>query len=153
VVLGVRLVGELRRQEDARVGGGELLRHPHAPDKASLLVAHRHHPGAKAGNQVTPLVTHPVGHEDRHRVTERPTDGSKRDPAVPAAGLRDRVPGRESPGAVGLLEDVQRHPVLDAAGEVQGFELRKDRSRCAAPLVMDREQRRVPDQPLKTVGA
>ena len=123
-----------------------LLRHPDAAEKAPFLAGDRANLGTEAADQVNPLPAHPVRHEDRDRVAERPADAGDRDAGVAAGSLDDRSARLEHAPLVATPDDVQRHAVLDAAGHVQVLGLGVDRAGLAAKLALDREDRRVADQ-------
>ncbi len=104
------------------------------------------HRGSQALNHQHALARHPVRHVDAHRVPERAADGREGDAGVAAGGLGNHVAGRDFAACVGALQDVQRHAVLDAAGEVVGLVLGVDALLAAAITTVDFEQRRGADQ-------
>ena len=68
-------------------------------------------------------------------------------PVLPLVASTISAPGCELPRFPGAPEDVQRHPVLDAAGQVQALGLGVEPARRAAVhRELDGEQRRVPDE-------
>ena len=68
-------------------------------------------------------------------------------PVLPLVASAIGSPGCDQPGLVGALQDVQRHAVLDAAGQVELLVLGVDRPRLAVDAQRERQQRRVADQP------
>ena len=147
VGIDVGLVGKLVRQEGARVGVLHRIGPGDGPEKAAIGFADEHDRRAEAGDQRNPLAAHPVGHEHRHRVSQRPADGGKRDPGVAARRFGNGVARRDGAGLVGALQDMQRHAVLDAAGQVEWLVLGVNGARRAVDQERQREQRRVADQP------
>src|SRR5699024_1878709 len=135
-----------------RVACGEFLSEPDAPEESALLAADRNDGRAETRDQFLPLPAHPVGHEDRDRMPQRTSDRGKRDPGIAARRLDDRVAGREAAVTVGPLDNVERHPVLDAPGQIHLLGFRVDRSDLAATLVIDTEEWRVPDEPVKSMS-
>src|SRR5271167_5048739 len=77
----------------------------------------------------------------------------KRNTSVAAGGLDDGVAGTDATFPIGFAQDMQRHPVLDAAGEVHLLAFGVDGALAAARLVFDRQERRVADEPLKGLEA
>ena len=146
VRLDVGGIGELARQEHIRIAGRQFLRQADAAEESALRGTDRHDLGAEAGDDAHALGAHPVGHEDGHRVPQRTADGGERDAGVAAGGLSDAHPGPQGAAAIRLFDDEERHPVLDAAGEVQRFLLREDHPRLAAEDHVDGQQRRIADQ-------
>ena len=55
--------------------------------------------------------------------------------------------------AIGRAPGCERHPVLDAAGQVERLLLGVDHARLAAPREVDREQRRIADQAMQRAEA
>ena len=141
--LGVVLVRELPRKEGARRAVGQRLGHVDGSEKAPVLVAHGMDLCPERPDQIHTLGTHPVRHEDGHRVTEGLTDGRERDARVPARRLDDQAPWLDRTALVGLLEDVERHPVLDAPRHVEVLGLRVNPPICAAHSEIDGQERRV----------
>ena len=89
------------------------------------------------------LGTHPVGHEDRYGMSQRPADRGKGDAGVAARGLHDEIARSQNPVAVTLGDDVQRHPVLDAAGHVEILGLGVEHAWPAAIGEVDGQEWRV----------
>jgi hypothetical protein len=65
-------------------------------------------------------------------VTERAADRRECDAGVPARGLGDGVARRDPVLGIGAADDVERHPVLDAAGDVEVLGLGVDDAPLAA---------------------
>src|ERR1041385_2233420 len=107
---------------------------------------HGHDRRSHGADQVHALAAHPVGHEDGDGVAERTPHAGERDAGVPARGLGDRVPGLDPALGIGATEDVQRHPVLDAAGEVEVLGLGVDQAPLALVGELDLEHGGVADQ-------
>lgn len=147
--LDVGRVRELPGQEDARVAVGKLFRHADAAKKAALLAADVDDLRAQTLYQSHTLATHPVGHEDANLVAERAPDGCKRDARVAGGRLGYAVAGPDGPRAIRALQDVERHPILDAAGHVKVFGLGVDRARPAPEEETNLQQRRVADHVLQ----
>ena len=153
--LDVGLVGKLAGQKDVGPAGGEFLGHADAAQEAALLAADRDDLRAQALDHQYPLAAHPVGHEDRDRMAEGAADGGERDAGVAAGGLGDLVAGLDSAVLVCPPQDVQRHAVLDAAGEVEILGLGVDDAIRAAVTVVDSQQWRIAHQDvngLQTLG-
>ena len=68
---------------------------------------------------------------------------AKEMPVFPLVASMIRPPGCKLPGLVGALDDVERHPVLDRAGEVQVLGLGVHGARAPVDLAFDGEERRV----------
>jgi hypothetical protein len=82
-------------------------------------------------------------------MTQRTADRREGDARVATGRLGDHVAGRDLSAGIGALQDVQRHPVLDAAGEVVRLVFGVDAVIAAAKPAVDLEQRRATDQPGK----
>ena len=139
-------VGKLSRQEDIFVFHRHFFRHPNAAEESALLLGHWNDVRTQAMDQVHALAAHPVGHEDGHGVSQRPAYRRKSDAGVSAGGFGDGVSRVQPALGVSPADDVQRHPVLDAAGEVHLLAFGKDGALAARYFVFDSEQRRVADQ-------
>ena len=74
-------------------------------------------------------------------------------PVLPLVASAMRSPGLNVPVVVGLLEDEQRHPVLDAAGEVQRLVLGEDAARLPAEQDVHGQQRGVANQAVQGMKA
>jgi hypothetical protein len=80
---------------------------------------------------------------------QRATHGRKRDAGVAARGLGDAGAGPEGAAPVGLFHDEERHPVLDAAGEIQRFLLGVDDARLAPVEEVHGHERGVADEAMQ----
>src|SRR5437899_9858310 len=126
VCFDIGIIRKLARQENAGMTGRKLLRHSDTSKETALLFADRNDVSAVASNQIPALMAHPIGHENGYRMAQHGADGGKGYTRIPARGFRDHTAGMYFPLFVGLLEDVQRHAVLDAARHVQLFGLGVD---------------------------
>ena len=70
---------------------GKFLRHADAAKKSAFFLADGNDVGAIASNQVPALLAHPVGHEDRYRMTQHGADSRKGHPGITARGFRDDI--------------------------------------------------------------
>ena len=121
VHLGVGLVVELPAEEPAVLLGqlDRLVEHA-----AALLAGRReHHPGAEKAQELPPLDAEALGHGQHQRVALLRADHRQADAGVAAGRLDHRLPRAEQAAALRILDDRQRHPVLDRAERVEGFEL------------------------------
>ena len=75
----------------------ESLREPDTAEKSALLARDGDDFRSEAADQIGPLATHPVGHEDHHRVSERAADGGERDAGVAARASAMVSPSRMAP--------------------------------------------------------
>lgn len=118
---GVGLGLELARQEPALCLGQfyGLLVHAEA-----FLSARRqddlrtHHP-----HQLAPFDGKAVGHGHDQRVTFRRADHCQTDAGIARRRLDYRLAWAQASVAFGLLNDVERQPVLDRPGRIEGFGL------------------------------
>ena len=143
--LDIGLVGKLARQEHMGRALRHLLGHPDGAEEAALLGAYRHDLSAVAADQLFAFRAHPTGHEDGGRVAQRPAQGGEGDAGVAAGGFHHAVAGLEFTAFVGAPQDVQRHSVLDAAGEIQMLALGIDHAARTPISKIDGKQRRVAD--------
>lgn len=97
---------------------GKLLAHGDGAEKAAFLTGYQPNFGAKAFHQADAFHAHPVGHVDDHRMPQSGTHGGKGNAGIAAGGLRDRNARPDSAFGIRLAQDMQRHAVLDAAGEI-----------------------------------
>ncbi len=104
--LGHRVVAVGRVGRD--VGGGDHHLRAEGLERVLLLLRHLVRHGEDAA-----VALHRRGHGHRH-------------PGVAAGVLDDGAARPQQPGPLGLLEDVERHPVLDGAGRVHELELGED---------------------------
>jgi hypothetical protein len=73
-------------------------------------------------------------------VTQRAAHGGKCDACIATRRLGDFGAWFDDALRIGGLEDVQRHPVLDAAGEIERLVLGVDVVRAAAKPALDLDQ-------------
>ncbi len=147
VRLHVGGVVELLRAEYVAGFAREFVRHANRPQEPAELRRHRDHRGAEALDHQHAFARHPVRHVDAHGVAERAADGGEGNAGVAAGRLGDHVAGGDLTARVGALQDVQRHAVLDAAGEVVRLVFGVDAVLVPAIAAVDLEQRRAADQP------
>ena len=146
VRLHVGGVVELLRAEHAPRLARELVGHADGAEESAELGGHGNHRGAETLDDQHALARHPVRHVDAHRVAERAADRGEGDAGVAARGLGDHVARRDLAARVRALQDVQRHAVLDAAGEVVRLVFGVDAVLVAAVAAVDFEQRRAADE-------
>jgi hypothetical protein len=146
VGLHVRGVVELLRPEHMPGLTCEFVGHANGAEESAELGGHRDHGGAEALDDQHALARHPVGHVDAHGMAECATDGRERNAGVATGGLGDRIARSDLAAGVGALQDVQRHAVLDAAGEVVRLMLGVHALLAPAVPTVDLQQRRAADQ-------
>ena len=78
-------------------------------------------------------------------MAQRAAQRGKGDARVAARGLHQRVAFVQQAARVGRAKYLQRHTVLDGAGQVQVFGLGIDGALAPAKTVADGKQRRVAD--------
>ena len=145
----VGAIRELMRKEHSRIESALRFGPLDASAKASLIAADRHDVCAEAGDKGHPLPAHPIGHEDGHRVTERPPDCGKRDTGIAARGLSDAIARSYPTVAIGILQHKERHSILDAAGEAERLVLSVDTAHPPAVTHVDGQHRCVADEPMQ----
>ena len=79
-------------------------------------------------------------------MAESPPDGRQRNSCIAAGGLGDGVAAVQLAGRVRLFQDVERHPVLDAASEIHLLALGVQNSSAAAEAVANAQKRCVSHQ-------
>src|SRR5262249_23773590 len=141
VRLDICAVGKLAWKKDVLFPPGEFLGHLDTADESALFSTDRDDFGSKAANQRDAFLTHPVRHEDDHRMTKRPAYRRERDAGVAAGRFHDRVARSNLFLEIGLLENVKGHSVLDAAGQVQVLSLCINYSSLAPERELDAQQR------------
>jgi hypothetical protein len=77
---------------------------------------------------------------------EGASHGGKRNPGVATGRFDDRITRSNAPLLVGAPQNVERHPILDAPGQVEMLALRMDDAAATVKSELDREQRRVAHQ-------
>ena len=82
-----------------------------------------HHLGAEGLERVLLLLRHLVRHGEDAAVPLHGGRDGQRHPGVAAGVLHDGAALAEQPGLLGLLEDVDRHAVLDGAARIHVLEL------------------------------
>ena len=140
---GIGLGLELAGKEPA-VGLGQfdrLLVHAEA-----LLGARRqHHLGAQHAHQLAALDGEAVGHGHDQRIALLRADHGKPDAGIAAGRLDHGLAGLQRAAALGLLDDVERQPVLHRSGRIEELGLHVDR-RVADAEIVDPDGRRVADR-------
>jgi hypothetical protein len=116
------------------------------PRKPPFLFIDQHDLGAQALDQVDPLRAHPVGHENDRGMPQGPADGAKRDARVAAGRFGNQISLLEGPPRIPLLQDMECHAVLDAAGHVQVFGLGINDALLAAEHKFDGQKGGIADQ-------
>src|SRR5208282_84506 len=149
--LRVGAVRKLARQKNIGSGRRKLFRHTNTAQKSTLLGTDESDLGTVTANQFLALATHPVGHEDRDRMSQRATNGSKRDAGVAAGSFCNRVARSNPPRSISLLQDMQCHPVLDAAGQLQLFRLGINSPVTRPIFEVDAKEWRVPNQTIRVL--
>jgi len=121
VRLCIHFVRKLAGQKDIRPVGGYFDCLADAPQKSPLFPGYRDNFGAQAANDIHPFLAHPVGHHDLYGVPKGLPDGREGDAGIATGSFHDGVARFNPPGLIGFLKDVECHPVLDAAGNVELF--------------------------------
>jgi hypothetical protein len=137
-------IGELARQKRAMAAGesgGEIER----AEKSALLAADQLQLGAKPGEQTTPLLAHPVRHENRHRMAETSAHRRQRDTGIAAGYFNDRLARPQAAFSPRPQQDRRRHPVFDRAGHVQELGLCINHRPHALDRKVNRDQRGLAD--------
>ena len=107
LAVGLELAGE-----EPAVGLGQF--HGLAVHAEALLGARRqHHLGAQHAHQLAALDREAVGHGDDQRIALLGADHGEADAGVAAGRLDHGLAGLQRAAALGLLDDVERQPVLD----------------------------------------
>ena len=125
---------------------GVLLGLLDGSDEAPLLVTHRNDVRPQAPYELHSLLAHPIRHEYRHMMAQRPPYGREGDPRVSTGGLDDGVSRLDLPGGIGVLQDVQGHAVFDAGREIHVLGLGVDHPLFPVVDKADLQQRRVADE-------
>ena len=126
----------------------QLFRHANAADKSALVAPHGNDLRAETLDERHAFLRHPVRHEDDDLMSQRPANRRKRNPCVAARSFGDSVVRVDAMFLIRLLQDVKRHPVLDAAGKVKMFSFGIDDAVLTKIAQVDGQQRRVADHVL-----
>src|SRR3989338_10576786 len=95
------LVGELAREEAARLGGGEFLGELYAAQEAPFLRTDQAYFGAQAPYEVFALLAHPVRHENSDGMAQGAPYGGEGDTGIPAGRFRYGRPRLQRPALGG----------------------------------------------------
>ena len=116
------------------------------PEEPALLAGDQDEAGAIAAYQFHPLAAHPVGHQDYDLMAQGAPQCGECDTGIAAGGFRDRIPRRKAAVLAGAAEDVEGHPVFDAAGHVQLLAFGVDDAAPASIAQLDGKHRCVAQQ-------
>ena len=142
--VGIDRVGELPRHIGALFA--QLLDRGQTAQKAALLAREQAGVGAIDIQHRAPFGADPVGHEDGDGMAKRTADCGKGNAAVAAGRLDNGLAGQQLAAPYCILQDRQRHPVLDAAGQIVHFRLGIDGDFLSLAARQDPDQGRVADQ-------
>ncbi len=135
-------------QKHSAVLVSERIGHLDAAQEPALIVADERNIGPVALHQGNSFLAHPFGHKHVNRVTECTADRRERNSCVAACCFGNDIAFSNGPVTVRRGQDMERHSVLDAAGEIEMFSLNEDRPTLTIKVKMYREQGSVADQVL-----
>jgi hypothetical protein len=90
-------------------------------------------------------MAHPVGHEDDHGMTKRTPDRGERNARIATGSFRYGVARFDTPFVVRSPENMECHPVLNAAGHVHVLGFRVNNPFLSIEGIADCEERRIPN--------
>ena len=128
-----------RNQPLASASSTGLLVHA----EALLRARRQHHLGAEEAHQLAPLDREAVGHRHDQRIALRGADHGEPDAGVAAGRLDHGLARLQRAVALGLLDDVERQPVLDRGGRIEELGLHVDRHALGREVV-DPDRRACP---------
>src|SRR5690606_38038285 len=111
--------------------------------KTSFLPGYQFDLCTEAADNIHPLSTEPVGHNDRHRVAQCPANGSQGNSGIATSCLDNPIARSDLSAGVRALEDMKGHTVFHTARQVIVFTFHIDTIRPALVSVVQPEHRRV----------
>ena len=146
VRFGIGKIRKLVRKKHPPVFVSKGISHRDTAEKSTLVVTHQRDLCTVALDQRDAFTTHPVGHENMDRISERVSYRRKRNACITARRLGNDVTLADRIVAICSCKDVKGHPILDASREIQVLGLRKDSATFSVVMTVDREQWCVADQ-------
>ena len=101
--------------------------------------------GAEGLEDLAALLTHALGHDQKHFVAQGCADHGQADARVARRGLEDGVAFFDAPRLLGIPDHCQGDAVLDRAARIVAFQLGKDRYRRIGVQLVQFYERRVAD--------
>ena len=145
--IAVLAIGKLAGQEHIVARFGERLGRGDGAQETALFAADQMQLRAERAEQAFAFFAHPVRHIDPHRMLQRTAERGHGDTGIAARRFGNHIPRLQRAARIAAAQDVQRHAVLDAAGQVVVLSLRIDDPALALPAQMDGQQRRAPNHP------